>query len=323
MDDGIFTVQACTFLAVSGMTFLVFRGIWSLDKRVRERIEGLRHGRVLAFPAQRSNKAAPTAGTATTKILRLAALLIPNDQRERTQLEARLMHAGIYAPWAPSVFLTVKLCLIVVPPVLGFILGEAGVFDPRRSLLYGAIAGGFGILLPRLWLDRRKVRRQAILNRSLPDLLDLMVTCVQSGMSMESALQRVTSEIEVAHPVLACEMAVVQRQIELGASPDVAIRNFADRSDLSSLFSMSTLLEQSRRFGTSLTDALRTQAEMMRYHREQLAEELAQKAAVKILFPTLLFIFPAIFVVLVGPAAVQLAATFSPKANTALQSTER
>jgi tight adherence protein C len=322
MYDGVFTVQACTFLAVSGLTYLAFRGIWSLDKRVRERIEGLRHGRVLAFPAGRSNKAAPS-GSAARRILNLAARLVPNDQRERTQLEARLMHAGIYAAWAPSVFLTVKLCLIVVPPVLGFVLGEAGVFEPRRSLLYGATAGGFGILLPRLWLDRRKARRQAALNRSLPDLLDLMVTCVQSGMSMEAALLRVTSEIEVAHPILAAEMAVVQRQIELGASPDVALRNFAERSDLGSLYSMSTLLEQARRFGTSLSDALRTQAEMMRCQREELAEELAQKAAVKILFPTLLFIFPAIFVVLVGPAAVQLAATFSPKANTALTSSER
>jgi tight adherence protein C len=133
----------------------------------------------------------------------------------------------------------------------------------------------------------------------------------------------VTNELEVAYPILAGEMAVVQRQIELGASPDLALRNFAERSDLGSLLSLSTLLEQARRFGTSLTEALRTQAEMMRYQREQLAEELAQRAAVKILFPTLLFIFPAIFVVLVGPAAVQLAATFSPKTNTALQSTER
>jgi tight adherence protein C len=321
MNQGVFTVQACTFLAVSGLTYLAFRGIWSLDKRVRDRIDGLRGGQV-AFRTPGSSKSAPFAGMAGAKILNLAARLVPNDQRERTQLEARLMHAGIYAPWAPSVFLTVKLCLIVAPPVLGFLLGQAGVFEPRRSLFYGAIAGGFGLLLPRLWLDRRKARRQAILNRSLPDLLDLMVTCVQSGMSMEAALQRVTNEIEVAHPVLAGEMAVVQRQIELGASPDVAIRNFADRSDLGSLFSLSTLLEQARRFGTSLTEALRTQAEMMRYHREQLAEELAQKAAVKILFPTLLFIFPAIFVVLVGPAAVQLAATFSPKTNTALQANE-
>lgn len=314
MSANAFTVQTCTFLAVSGLTFLAFRAIWSLDKRVRQRIEGLRRGRAPSFPMAPSGKSTSLSGRARSRILSVAARLVPNDQRERTQLEARLMHAGIYARWAPSVFLSVKLCLIVAPPLLGFLLGQAGIFEPHSSLFYGGIAGGFGIVLPRLWLDRRKRRRQAVLSRSLPDLLDLMVTCVQSGLSMEAALQRVTDEIEVAHPLLASEMAVVQRQIELGTAPDVAIRNFAERSDLASLFSLSALLEQARRFGTSLTDALRTQAEMMRYQREQRAEELAQKAAVKILFPTLLFIFPAIFVVLVGPAAVRLSETFSSRA---------
>ena len=168
-----------------------------------------------------------------------------------------------------------------------------------------------GIVLPSLWLHRRKVRRHAVLLKSLPYFLDLMVTCVQGGLSMNGALQRVTEELAVAHPVLAGEMGIVERQIELGASPDLALRNFAERSDLAPISSLSTLVEQSRRFGTSISEALRTHAEMIREQREQRAEEMAQKAAVKILFPTLLLIFPAIFVVLVGPAAVQIARTFS------------
>jgi tight adherence protein C len=118
----------------------------------------------------------------------------------------------------------------------------------------------------------------------------------------------------LAYPLLAGEMAIVQRQIEMGATPDLALRGFAERTDLSALFSLSSLIEQARRFGTSIVDALRTQAEMLRYQREQRAEELAQKASVKILFPTLLFIFPAIFVVLVGPAAVRLYEIFSANA---------
>jgi tight adherence protein C len=318
MFDSVFTVQACTFLAVSGLTFLAFRGIWSLDKRVRGRIERLQARQGALFPSAVPRKSPPLAAKTRAKILSVAASLVPNDQRERTQLEARLMHAGIYAPWAASVFLSVKLCLIVVPPVLGFVLGEAGVFEPRSSLLWGAIAGGSGILLPPLWLGRRKAKRQLVLSRSLPDLLDLTVTCVQGGMSIEAALQRVTKEIEVAHPILGREMAVVQKQIELGASPNVAIRNFAERTDLASLFSLASLLEQARKVGTSLTDALRMEAEILRTQRQQRAEEMAQKAAVKILFPTLLFIFPAIFVVLVGPAAVQLAATLTPKTETGI-----
>jgi len=313
MTGNISAIQLCTFLAVSAMAYLALRAIWSLDNRVRDRLDDMRQSRAGVVTVSAARRAAGTAPTRRTRILNLAARLVPNDLRERTQLQARLMHAGIYATWAPSFFLSFKLVLIVTPPLVGFLLGEAGFFAPRTALMYGGAAGGLGILLPGFWLDRRKARRQAVFARSLPDLLDLMVACVQSGLSLEASLQRVTDELEVAHPLLAGEMAVVQRQIELGATPDMAIRNFAERSDMAPLYSLSTLMEQARRFGTSLTDALRTQAEMLRYNREQRAEELAQKAAVKILFPTLLFIFPAIFVVLVGPAAVRLAETFYDK----------
>jgi tight adherence protein C len=156
--------------------------------------------------------------------------------------------------------------------------------------------------------------------KSLPDFLDLMVTCVQAGLSLNGALQRVTEELAVAHPVLAGEMGIVERQIELGAAPDLALRNFAERSDLAAIATLSTLVEQARRFGTSVSDALRTHAETIREQREQRAEEMAQKAAVKILFPTLLLIFPAIFVVLVGPAAVQITRTFASQHPVAVES---
>jgi tight adherence protein C len=306
MSWNVFAVQSCTFLAVSILTFLAFRGIWSLDKRLRNRLQDLsgRH-EGLTLP-QVSRQAPKSAQSVRSRLVSLAARLTPNDQRERAQIRTRLMHAGIYAPWAPSVLVCVKLIMIVTPPIIGFALGEARVLNPNLALFYGAAAGGIGIVFPSIWLDRRKAKRHAILLRSLPDFLDLMATCVQSGLSLEASLQRVADELEVAHPVLAREITVVEQQMELGATTDVALRNFAERSDLGALFSLSSLIEQARRFGTSVTDALRTQAEMLRYQREQAAEEMAQKAAVKILFPTLLFIFPAIFVVLVGPAAVQL-----------------
>jgi tight adherence protein C len=307
MTAGFIAVQTATFLAVSLLTFVAFRGIWSLDKRLRNRLQELPGNRAgaIALALPRQQRQSP-GERVRGKIVEIAARLMPNDQRERSQLQARLIQAGIYAPWAPSVFLCVKLILIVTPPVIGFVLGQTRIVNENYALLYGAIAGGMGIVFPSIWLDGRRKARQATLTRSLPDFLDLMGTCVQSGLSLEASLQRVSDDLALAHPVLAGEMSVVQRQVELGATPDVALRSLAERSDLASLFSLSSLVEQARRYGTSVTEALRTQAEMMRYHREQQAEELGQKAAVKILFPTLLFIFPAIFVVLVGPAAVQL-----------------
>jgi tight adherence protein C len=306
-------VQTSTFLAVSALTFLAFKGIWAADARVQDRLGTLANG---PGHVGRARPGRSPRGTTPfrARIAAAASRLLSNDERERTQLQARLIQAGIYAPWAAGVFLTVKMLLITGPPLIGFTVGQCGLFNPYKGLFYGALAGSIGIIAPGVWLQNRKNRRHARLLRSLPDFLDLMVTCVQSGLSLDAALQRVTDELSLAHPLLAGEMSVVQRQIELGAAPDLALRNLAERSDLAALHSLSALVEQARRFGTSVTEALRTNAEMLRDQREQRAEEMGQKAAVKILFPTLLFIFPAIFVVLVGPAAVQIAERFSAEA---------
>jgi len=312
------TAQVCAFLAVSGLTYLAFHAIWARDRRVDDRLFDLSSDLPLAQIS--SARSDPAASSMRSKVARLAAQLLPNDQRERTQLQARLMQAGIYAPWAPTVFLTMRLVLIAVPMFVALFLGALGVGQLQRIFLCGAVAGGIGALLPNFWLSRRRTRRHSTLMKSLPDFLDLMVTCVQAGLSINAALQRVTEELALAHPVLAGEMGIVERQIELGASPDLALRNFAERSDLAPISTLATLVEQTRRFGTSISDALRTHAETIREQREQRAEELAQKAAVKILFPTLLLIFPAIFIVLVGPAAVQIVQTFSTPHATASES---
>ncbi|HXY33714.1 MAG TPA: type II secretion system F family protein [Planctomycetaceae bacterium] len=312
------TAQVCAFLAVSGLTYLAFHAIWSRDRRVDDRLFDLSSDLPLAQIS--SARSDPAASSMRSKVARLAAQLLPNDQRERTQLQARLMQAGIYAPWAPTVFLTMRLVLIAVPMFVALFLGALGVGQLQRIFLCGAVAGGIGALLPNFWLSRRRTRRHSTLMKSLPYFLDLMVTCVQAGLSINAALQRVTEELALAHPVLAGEMGIVERQIELGASPDLALRNFAERSDLAPISTLATLVEQTRRFGTSISDALRTHAETIREQREQRAEELAQKAAVKILFPTLLLIFPAIFIVLVGPAAVQIVQTFSTPHATASES---
>ncbi len=302
-------VPACAFLAVSALTYLAFQLIWARDRRIDDRLVELSTDTPLV-PA-RSKRPAPASNSVRAKVAKLAAHLLPDDKRERTLLQARLMHAGIYATWVPGVFLTVKLALIIGPLLVGLFLGTLRIGNPHRILFCAGGASAMGIILPNLWLQRRKTRRHAILLKSLPDFLDLMVTCVQGGLSLNGALQRVTEELAVAHPVLAWEMGIVERQIELGAAPDLALRNFAERSDLAPNTTLSTLVEQARRFGTSVSEALRTHAEMIREQREQRAEEMAQKAAVKILFPTLLLIFPAIFVVLVGPAAVQIVRSFS------------
>jgi tight adherence protein C len=172
---------------------------------------------------------------------------------------------------------------------------------------------GFGSILPSLWLDRAIARRQILLRKSLPDFLDLMIVCLEGGLSLQETIRRVSDELRLVHPVLAVELNIVQRDIELGATVDQALKRFAARADYEGVRTLSSFIREAQRFGTNITEALRNHADMLRSQREQIAEEKAQKAAVKILIPTLLLIFPAIFVVAVGPAVIQIQEAFAAK----------
>lgn len=229
----------------------------------------------------------------------------------RVRLQTQLMHAGIYAPWALNALFLTLTVMMTAPLVAGTAFGGWYWGTTQHGVALGTTIAAVGTLLPFLWLRMLKRRRHTILMRSLPDFLDLMVACLESGISVDAALLRVIDELQVAHPLLAGELQVVKAQVELGAIPDAAIRTFADRADFDALRSLSTVLQQARRFGTGLAEALRTHADELRIQREQAAEERAQRASVEILVPTMLLIFPAIFVVLAGPAAIQLAEVFA------------
>jgi tight adherence protein C len=140
-----------------------------------------------------------------------------------------------------------------------------------------------------------------------------MIVCLEGGLSLQETIRRVSDELRVAHPALASELVSVQRDIELGATVDQALKRFAMRTDYEAVRTLSTFIREAQRFGTNITDALRSHADMLRSQREQTAEESAQKAAVKILLPTLLLIFPATFVVIVGPAVIQIHEAFAAK----------
>src|SRR5580704_1896350 len=163
MSWNVFAVQSCTFLAVSILTFLVFRAIWSLDKRLRNRLQDLPGRRQRIALPQVARQTPKSTQSVRARLVALAARVTPNDQREGAQISIRLMHAGIYAPWAPSVLVCVKLMMIVTPPIIGFALGQTRILNPNVALFYGATAGGFGIIVPSLWLDRRKAKRHAVL----------------------------------------------------------------------------------------------------------------------------------------------------------------
>jgi tight adherence protein C len=296
------------FLTASSGFLLVYTLAGTRKTRVDRRLESLgdRTGGLPGdpgFPAARP--AAQKAFTQTT-LPKLGTALMPTDEGEKTRLRTRLIHAGYYGRQAIAVFLGVKLLTIVIPALVGLFLGFTGLLPTAEAVLGGASMGILGMIGPSFWLDSRKRKRQTSFRRSLPDGLDLLVICLEGGLSLPGALRRVGAELRTAHPVLALELSIVQREIQLGSSPGESLQKMGVRIDLEEIRSLASVINQAERFGSSLVKSLRVHAETLRLKRQHHAEELAQKASVKILFPTLLLIFPAIFVVVLAPAAFQI-----------------
>ena len=288
-----------TFVAVSGFSLLILVLVAGRRSRIDLRLDAVsgKDGAAnLDDVTQFARSALPALG----------APLVPEDKEERTRLQSRLMHAGFYSRQAMVLFLGVKMLLILAPPVTGLALGILGVLPFRDGLIFGALIGILGMIGPSFWLDSRKKTRQTAFRRALPDALDVLVICLEGGLSFPGALRRVASELQTAHPLLSKELNIVQRQVQLGRSTGEAMRQFADRADLEELRGLASVIVQAERFGASLVKSLRVHADSLRYKRLLSAEEKAQKAAIKMLFPTVLCIFPGIFVVILGPGVIRL-----------------
>jgi tight adherence protein C len=297
--DNLNTLMWAGFASVSSLVLLAYLVVAGRRTRVDDRLEQLAEDW-----GDRPDEG--VAQVAKSTLPKLGQPLVPKSEEERTRLQTRLIHAGLYGRQALPVFLGVKMLLIAGPAILGLIAGIVGLLPLQASLLGGAFFGVAGLIGPSFWLDRLKARRQTSFRRSLPDALDVLVICLEGGLSLAGALRRVAEELRGAHPLLASELHIVQREVQLGRSEGEAMRQFADRSDLEEMRSLSAVITQAERFGAGLVKALRVHAETLRTRRLQYAEEMAQKAATKMLFPTVFFILPAIFVVILGPAAIQI-----------------
>jgi len=295
------TIFLITFIMVSSLVLLVSMLVGARGNRVDSRIDDLM-GKTTHLAEQPDT----VAQLARTTLPRVAAPLVPENEEERTMLKSRLIHAGLYSPQAMPIFLGMKMLLMVTPALIGLGVGLLGVFPVRQCVLAGALAGVLGMVGPSLWLDWMKKKRQTGLRRALPDALDVLVICLEGGLSLPGALRRVAGELRSAHRLLAGELNIVQREIQLGQPTGEAMAHLGERSDLEEIRSLAAVITQADRFGASLVKSLRVHADTLRLKRQQRAEEMAQKAGTKILFPTLLFIFPAIFVVILGPAAIQI-----------------
>jgi tight adherence protein C len=222
-----------------------------------------------------------------------------------------LMRAGFRRQRAVGIYFGCRAFLLILFGAGTFMAMPLLNATFSRSLMAAVVVGGLGWVLPRLYVSRMVNRRKKDLQKALADALDLLVICVEAGLGLNQALVRVSEEIDNVSTIMSEELAIVNFEIRAGTPRDEALRNFGERTDLADIRSLMAMLIQTDRFGTSIAQALRVHSDTLRIKRRQRAEEAAAKTTIKLIFPLVLFVFPAMFVVILGPAVLHIAQTFS------------
>jgi tight adherence protein C len=257
----------------------------------------------------------PGQGEWIEKVARVAEpfsrLSLSEEGWERSALRTRFMNAGWRHPAAPKLYFGAKTVLALALPALVAVL--AGRNGNLLLVLFASAAIGY--YLPNGVLARRAGLRQRDIFESLPDALDLLTICVEAGLSMERALAKVAGEIHIKSLALAQELQLVLMETRSGFSKERALRNLALRSGVEDVDALVAMLVQAERFGTSMGDSLRVHADNLRRKRAVVAQEAAAKVALKLLFPLIFCIFPALMIVLLGPASIQMTAVLHPVAQ--------
>lgn len=290
---------------------LVFAAVTTLAFALSARIEAERNPisqRLRQLRTLHSSEANVAYGERPPFLLGLIAVVggfLPASEG-RDALRTGLIRAGYRRGDSVLVFLGCKLLLAVVLPIVGLWVGFASGRPLGNIFLLTVGLAVFGFYLPTIFVALRQAQRRDDILFTLPDSLDLMVVCVEAGLGMGAALQRVSVEMRLASPRLSEELSLVNREMQTGVSRTDALRNLAQRTGVEDVYSLVAMLIQTDRLGTSIAQALRAHAESMRTRRRQRAEQLARQATIKLAFPLVLLIFPALLVVLLGPSGIQL-----------------
>jgi tight adherence protein C len=237
--------------------------------------------------------------------------LMPKSEKEVSIVLQRLTRAGYRNESAVKVFYG---CKVVTPIVLSAFALLTGLASIGPFFVYLVTLGG-GFLAPDFWLGKMIDKRQKKINKGLPDVLDLLVICMEAGLSLDQATARSAQELSQSQPELCDELNVVVLEQRAGRARSDAWKNMADRTGVESLRNMVSMLVQTEQFGTSIAKMLRVHSDSLRTQRVQMIEELAGKTSVKLVFPLVLFIFPALFLVTLGPAAIVMVESFSALTN--------
>ena len=306
--NSAYAIPIAGFGAIGAATWLLLDWLSPRTTRAEQRLKSICDPR---SPDTAHQSAAESRAKAVSRVLErtapaLAKPLQPTREVDAGKLKSKLQQAGFHGANATNVFLGLKIaCLLASMLVCGSSL--LTVFSLNSvSILRAAIVAISSFYFPdiALWYLTRQRKEQIFLG--LPDALDLMVVCVEAGLGIDAAMRRVAEEIEDSCRVLAQEFGRCNMQLQMGRPRNAVLKDLGERTGTTDLRSLASILIQTEKFGSSVARALRVHSDAMRSTRRQIAEEKAAKTAVQLIFPLVLFIFPAVFVVLVGPAAITM-----------------
>jgi tight adherence protein C len=312
-------VQIAAFGFIAALAWLAFDWFAKGNSRAEQRLQDFKD------PQNRKRREENLAGgkkknDAMSRMLEasapaLAKPLQPKTELEQNKLKMKLSHAGFRSQAAPQIFLGMKFVMLMIGLVLG-----GGTTVALLGITQGSIfkivmiAGGMFFFTDIVVYFLAKKRKEGIF-LGLPDALDLMVVCVEAGLGLDQAMRKVAEEMKKSYRTISDEFNLCNLQLQMGRAKQQVLQELGARSGVDDLKSLAAILIQADKFGSSVAQALRVQSDSMRTRRQQLAEEKAAKTAVKLIFPLVLFIFPGIFVVLVGPAAIVMVREMFPAMN--------
>jgi tight adherence protein C len=240
------------------------------------------------------------------RIIRMLGEQVPISPDEVSMTRRYLIAAGYRKESAMAIYAGLRILFVVGVVIAAIAGGILLIANPALKIIPIIIAAVLGFYLPGLFLERMIVNRQETLRMSLPDALDLLVVCVESGLGLDQAILNVSKELKLAHRELAEELGLVTLEMRAGKRRAEALRNFADRTGESEIRKLVAIMVQTDRFGTSMADGLRTHSDFMRVRRRQQAEERAGKVGVKLVFPIFFLILPSMLIVAAGPGLLQV-----------------
>lgn len=306
----VLTIGILVFLGVGLIIYSVFPKKGEGRDAVKRRLEG-RRSVDEADEIRRQAQAPASERLVKRATPMLSKIVMPTSDQEQSQLRDKLTQAGYRSLQAQTVFLASKSTALALGAIIGAVVAASLGYEIKGMLACMLFAGGVGFIAPGMWLTQAIRSRQDKIRRALPDILDLLVVSIESGLALDSAIKRVGEEMAMVHPEASEEFRIANMETQMGIPRGESLDNMAVRVGLDELRSLVSVIAQAERFGTSIGMALRNQAKGMRTKRHQQAEERAQKTAVKLMIPLVLFIFPAMGIVLAGPAVVRLIETFA------------